>query len=631
MTRLPKWSGAGVGLFLSVTIALPRGPAGSAPDNGFRRQCVSTLLELCEALVLLQIRDSKCPDFGALQCPGCGVLHTRAAEAVYPFVMAYRQTGKTEYVEAARRLGFWLIRQQQPNGSWKETPEEWTGTTADQLLMMVAAYPHLQGHLTEAERMAWKSSVRKAADYLCRVMSPQFASINYCATTAAALALTWRNFRNETYLEKATSLAHYVVSRMDCDGFISGEGGRVHGVKYGVDLGYDMDMTLWGLGLYAQLSGDAAVDEAVWRSLQSHLYFVLPDGAVDYSWGIRSNKWTTYGSATADGCQILFSLYADRDPRLATAAERNLQYLEQMLRNGMVGYGPHFWELFDSPCIYATFARAKNLALTLEFGKAWLPSGSPLPTDEVGWAKYFPTVDVVLVRTANFLATVTVYHYNYVSGASSKYMHRPTGGSISSLWVPDFGFLQVSSQTEYQRWEPMHFPELGPVQSLTPRIEYRDSLGFFTNLYEFDAALQLAATDTGEWTVWAAGELRDRNQLPGGVAYEWSHRIADKFVEHSVTLRFHDRKPTVQVVEPFVRHADARFEKVADGTVRICSRGRVFTFRLLEGDARLVLGKDADRYYQLYPAVRCFPIVLEIRPPDRGFLSNVRYRVEVQE
>ena len=79
---------------------------------------------------------------------------------------------------------------------------------------------------------------------------------------------------------------------MDEDGFINGEGGRSHTGKSGVDLGYDMEMSLWGLGYYARCSGDSVVDAAVRRSLENHLYFIYPDGSMDGSWGIRSNKWT---------------------------------------------------------------------------------------------------------------------------------------------------------------------------------------------------------------------------------------------------------------------------------------------------------------------------------------------------
>jgi len=58
-------------------------------------------------------------------------------------------------------------------------------------------------------------------------------------------------------------MARQVVGKMDDDLFITGEGGRVFEAKYGVDLGYEMDMSLWGLGLYARLNKDVVVEQAV--------------------------------------------------------------------------------------------------------------------------------------------------------------------------------------------------------------------------------------------------------------------------------------------------------------------------------------------------------------------------------
>ena len=184
-------------------------------------------------------------------------------------------------------LGNWLIRQQEKDGSWKETPEEWTGTTTDQLLMLLLAYDILEPKLKPAERTAWKTSMEKAADYLTAVMSPEFASINYVATTTATLAAAHVMFNKQAYAVKARELAHRVISKMDEDGFINGEGGRTYTNKSGVDLGYDLEMSLWGLGYYAQLTKDSLVNRAVKDAVKMHLFFIYPDGSMDGSWGIR--------------------------------------------------------------------------------------------------------------------------------------------------------------------------------------------------------------------------------------------------------------------------------------------------------------------------------------------------------
>jgi hypothetical protein len=600
-----------------------------AQTVSLKQECLHTLHEFCDALLQKQITDKKDADYGALRCPTCNVLHTRAAEAVYPFAVSYRHFKDRKYVQAAVRLGNWLLRQQQSDGSWKETPEEWTGTTTDQLLMMVLAFQIVHKELSAAERTAWEKSIRRAADYLSRVMSPEFASINYCTTTTASLSLTNRYFPDERYLKKARDLAWQVMAAMDEDGFIQAEGDRSYDLKYGADIGYEIDMSLWGLELYARTTGDTLMKRLVHASVLNHLPFVYPNGAIDGSWGIRSNKWTTYGSMTADGCQILFSLFAEEDSRFRTAAWRNLTYLRTMVRDGIVGYGPDGWRIFDKPpCIYPTFCRAKNLAMAAEFGEQTEGTLPPLPSDETGWLRHFPTVDVVLVRNSTIMATISAYRYKELAKrAKSKYMHRPNGGSVSALWIKDFGFLQLSSQTEYHRWEPMSFPEMVETLPLTPRIEFANQNGYFTNLYEFDG--RLSYSQTGDYWVATAGELCDRNLLPGGVAFRWTHAFSDTALRHSVELRYRDADRDVAIVEPIVWLPGMTFTQSDDKTVLIKTAERTFTFRLLSGPAEIVIGEQKEKYLSIFPAVLAFPITLHVHKRPDAFRETICYEIRL--
>ncbi|UCH62510.1 MAG: hypothetical protein JSU77_12025 [Fidelibacterota bacterium] len=606
----------------------------SRPETmvSLKEECLETMYVLVDALLGFQVDDPASPDYGALQCPSCGVLHTRAAEAVYPLTVAYMHSGDDRYLSAARNLGNWLIRQQLPDGAWKETPEEWTGTSTDQLLMMTMAFPILTDSLNEKERISWRNSIRGAADYLVQVMSPDFASINYCATTTASLAMANEYFPDNRYALKARELAVQVLSKMDNEGFIHGEGGRIHGVKYGADVGYEIDMSLWGLALYARLMHDQDVMDAVRKSLQNHLYFIYPNGAIDGSWGIRSNKWTTYGSQTADGCQVLFSMFAEEDPRYRTAAIKNLEYLRTMIKNGLIGYGPHFWDIFsDLPCIYPTFVRAKNLAMAVEVGEQEPGVLEPLPSEETGWFREFQTTDVAVIRSKNFMTTITAYRYKDLQRTyNSKYMHRPTGGSISHFWAADHGLLQLSSQTEYHRWEPMHFPELDDVYCLTPRIEFTNENGYFTNLYEYDGHFSVEpGKGCSLAVVTTSGELSDRNLLPGGVAYSWEHNISDNAMTHQIELRYHGQTPEVDIIEPFVRQEGMTFEMIDPHTVRLEGSAKSFLFEILEGDVYIELGEHDLIYRSVFPSVSVFPVTLTVRKPATGFLNRIRYRLSI--
>ncbi len=616
--------------FLNFAILIALGSCrNSTVEISLKSECLKTLYVLADALLDLQVTDTLDQNFGALSCDHCSVYHTRAGEAVFPFAVAYKHSSNEKYIVAAKRLGRWLIEQQLQGGEWRETPEEWTGTTTDQLLMMALAFPIIKDNLTDKEKELWEFSIRKAADYLVRVMSPEFASINYCATTTASLAMTSKVFPDKRYLKKAQDLAIQVVSRMDEDGFISGEGGRIYGIKYGVDVGYEIDMSLWGLGLYAKSTGDEFVDDKVKESLKNHLYFVYPNGSIDGSWGIRSNKWTTYGSKTADGCQILFSLYASEDSRYRAAAIRNLEYLREMIKDGLIGYGPCYWDIFDESCIYPTFARAKNLAMAIELGEQDPGETPPLPTDQEGWVKYFPTVDVALVRSKNLMTTITAYGYKDVKrGEKSKYMYRPTGGSISNLWVEGHGFLQTSSQTEYHRWEPMHFPEVGKIYCLTPRIEFENENGYFTNLYEFDGRISVDTDDQAAASISTSGELRDKNQFPGGIAYTLTHTILDDAIEKTVKLKYLGAKQTVRIVEPIVWQANMNFILGDSHTVFIRGGKRDFRFEVLKGDVEVELGKDEYRYWSPFPSLKCYPIVINVAPGE-NFTQEIKYRISI--
>lgn len=602
----------------------------AAQTVALRDEYAKTMIRLADALLKRQAPADSGTNAGAIYCAHCNVWHTRAAEAVFPFTMSWKVTGNKQYLRAALDVANWLFQQQQPNGSWKETPEEWTGTTTDQLLMLLLSYEQLQHQLTPSQQQHWREAMKKAADYLEAVMRPEFASINYVCTTTATLAEAFKLFHDKRYLDKARALAHRTLAKMDEDGFIDGEGGKSHGNKMGVDLGYEMEMSLWGLGLYARLANDTVVDAAVAHSLQQHLYFIYPDGSLDGSWGIRSNKWTGYGGATSDGCQVLFSLFADRDPRYATASWRNLQYLRTNIAGDLIGYGPQQQELFSAPpCIYPTFAKAKNLAMAYLFETKAKRPMPPVPADKIGWMKLFPTLDVVVTRTKNFMSTITAYQYkDQYAGWKGKYMYRADGGAMSHVWLKGFGMLQASSPTVYTRPEPMSFPEAPGVKCLTPRIEYTDTSGYYTNLYEFDARLDTGRTRDG-FVVKVNGQLKDKNWLTGGVGYSMQYVLADSYYEKKITLVYHDAWPAVTIIEPFMDDGSS-FSVRDDQHVEIKKGNTIVVVELLTPGLKWIAGRDREHYWTPYPAVKAYPLEIEVPAAEEPGRREIKYRVQLK-
>ncbi len=594
----------------------------------------STLEVLSEALLKQQNIDKKSEEYGGLLDPENAIYYTRAAEALYPFTVMYRYTKDRTYLKAAIHLGNWLITKQEPTGEWIENPWSWTGTTADQLLMMAAAYPELKSHLSKKERNTWEQSMYDAGIYLVRNMEPDFASINYVPTTAGTMAMLWQNVhQDEVFQQKAKELAWQTIAKMDDDQFIHGEAARVHGVKYGVDLSYQMDMSLWGLTLYARITGDKAVEDYVRKSLAHVLHFVYPNGIIDGSWGARSYKWTGYGTKTADGSQILFSLFADENSAYQTAALRNLDYLQTAIKDGLVGYGRDVWAFGSKtgkPNLYPTFARAKNLALALSFGKHQAGDTKPIPADKGDWVKEFPTLQVATVRKGPWMATVSSYDYHdYTSWGKDKYRHFPRGGAMLNVWAEGFGMLHAASQVKYERGEIIHMPPItDSIASLTPRIEFRNANGYFTNLYDVKSHLQL---EEGENIVKITtnGELSDEQFLPGGVAYRYDYHMTKNSLKKIVTLRYHDRKPDVAIVEPIVLSEAVAIKKQSDTEVQITSPKKTITLTVEAENAELVVGEDAERFWFPFPGLKAYPVKIKIKTPKDGFQEQVTLTYEI--
>ena len=114
--------------------------AKAQPDfkTKVEKEYFATLKVLSEALLRLQNTDKTSDEYGGILDPENDIYYTRAAEALYPFTMLYKYTNDKKYLRSAIDLGNWLITKQETTGEWIENPWAWTGTTADQLLMMAS-------------------------------------------------------------------------------------------------------------------------------------------------------------------------------------------------------------------------------------------------------------------------------------------------------------------------------------------------------------------------------------------------------------------------------------------------------------------------------------------------------------
>lgn len=591
-------------LVLFIFLLLPA--AGRA--DSFRDEAWPLLQQLNASLVRFQDANPESPDCGGLWCPACGCYHSRAAEALWPLAYEAARTGSFERRSQALALARWLLDRQEADGAWTESEAGWKGTTTDQLYALTLSYPLLRSSLSRRERRAWRRSIRRAADFLCGVMDNDYAYINYCATSAASLAEAGRLLHRRRYLRKARSLARFCVSQFNGDGLLEGEGENEGGRKRGVDIGYNLDMSLWGLVRYAQLCRDRVVREQVSRSARAHTWFIYPDGTLDGTVGLRSSKWAVWGSATADGCAPLWIQLAAEDPRYEALAVRNLRKTRACLsESGLLAPGPDYDAIRDTlPCLYHTFATAGSLAMALD----WAPAqalGDAVGRDPEDTLVHFPTLQTAIVRRGPFQGTVCAYGYR-ARKADSKFMQRPTGGAMTLLWAEGFGLVQAASQTRYRRWEES-FPWMPEVLPLTPRIETAREGVYYTNLYDFDAALQPGP----DFSCAVSGALKDSLHNACGAAF----RIRYEFSETALTKEYTVTGGPVRIVEPLLLAGDEAQIRCDGRTVRFERGGVLLLLTMESGTGRLqVDSATVRRYRQVYPALRAVPVVLDLPGPD---------------
>ena len=586
-----------------------------------------TMLSLCDALLPTQLNEPASPNYGALVCPSVNPenhpLHSRAAEAVYPFAVAWKVTGNPKYRDAAIKLGNWLIPIQETTGKkaggWSEIwpdPQQkgWFGTTTDQLISMAGAYPILKPFLTPAEIEKWNSSMQKAAEFVMQNF-PVKSNINYNPTGAATLVLAYQNVDKpqQSWLVKADSLMNvYTLPFIDHQNLLVGEG-------MGVDEGYNMAQSIGYISLYAILTKDQQIKQVAADLLKEHYLFVYPNGSVDNSWGTRSFKWNyESGTKTAPGVYFSFALLSDLDPEFNAAGLKCLEYLNKSRTDdGFITYGPHADRHASSspPCNYSTFARAQSLALAVEYG-AKQPTPAKFPAQETNWFKFFPDINVAVVRTEKLMATVSAY------GEIRRYS-RPSvcrGGSITNLWMEGFGkngYMETSSTSDYQRIEAQHMPVEGDLLPLTPRIEFTTDSSVFANIWE-DKANMIAEKTGGQITVSVSGKMKNIKGIMSEVDYKLTHRFYSDYLTKEITVS--GESHSFRIVEPIVNDPGTTFRLENDSTSTIKTGATEWELRVTGSTVpfHISLGNDASKYWCPFPGVEAYPIIITFNTQSKA-------------
>jgi hypothetical protein len=175
----------------------------------------------------------------------------------------------------------------------------------------------------------------------------------------------------------------------------------------------------------------------------------------------------------------------------------------------------------------------------------------------------------------------------------------------------------------------MSFPEAPGVLPLTPRIEYSDTAGYFTNLFEFDSRITVDSVKQAKYIIKAAGELKDKNWLTGGVGYRMQYEFTDSSMQKTIELIYHDAWPVVKVIEPFILANGMKVQRRDDKTALLTSGNKKWEFQLISGSAKMVVGDQPGHYWTPYPALKACAIMLEIPAGAVDQPASVTYRLRV--
>jgi hypothetical protein len=537
-------------------------------------------------------------------------------DAVYPFLYMADKTGDKKYVEGAKLVMTWAENNvSQENGAWTviSNPKSWKGITIFGAIALAEAL-HYHGHvLDEATRDAWTMRLEKAGQYIYDTFTIDFTNINYPGTAVYGLNLIGNVLERDDFKAKSKTLASQVKSYFTAnEGLLYGECKKSSSKisekgLHGVDLGYNVEETLNSLVMYALKEKDEELLQILTKSLNSHLEFMLPDGAWDNSWGNRMYKWSYWGSRTCDGSQPAFGMMAHINPAFGTAAVKNTELLQSCTADGLIHGGPGFIEAGIPPCVHHTFTHAKPLAALLDHWEH-LPKinkETALPRATANGVKHFKDLDVFLFARGDWRGTVSAYDAEY----HYKYDYRQaSGGALGVLYHNKVGLLCAASMAEYALVEKNN-QQVQPNKDicLTPRVEvFKDDV-WYTNLYDLPATVT-AKDEKGTIELLADVKLKnvDREAVEGtasefDIAYNCS---ADK-TEIKVSTK-QDIKTQTAFVLPIVSPNTEVVTHVSDTGITIQKPEGLVT---IKANVPLAIKEmEGSRTFNMVPGVEAIPI-----------------------
>jgi hypothetical protein len=578
------------------------------------------LARWCDGLLALQLTHPATRNLrGGILCPACGVVHGRSTDALYPFLCMAHRTGDERYLDAAILSQNMLDTLTDSDGGFTSelSPAvEWKGCTVFSMVALAEALRHHGSILPDREREKWLRRLRTYSDYVYDNHTMETGDTNYPITTSLAMTLAGQVLEDPRYTARGREFARASLAFFtEPNRLILGEGGprpmtgtSPRGCR-AVDLGYNVEESLPAYALYAVLSNDAEVLEAVVASLRSHLEFMLPDGGWDNSWGSRNYKWTYWGSRTSDGSSPALLLLAGHDPHFAEAALRNTRLLEACTHDGLLHGGPHYHAHGELPCSHHTFCHAKALATVLDHlgGREIDHPAAAIPRDSAYGLRQFSEILTWLVAVGPWRATVTACDWENLRAGNA------TGGALTMLWHRTAGPVLSASMTEYQPHEPTCMQrQREPDACLTARIEMDLDGRRYWSINDPEARVQTAERGSTR-ALSVEGELADRDYgrpTGGRVPFRLGYAFSETEVLITASVSDLPAGGRARYVLPVIAPNDEEAVQPDDQTFTVSRPGG--TLRVSASQPATQRTQGRARVFNVVPGFETVPLLFEL-------------------
>ena len=445
-----------------------------------------TFKELADTLVNQQIKNLNPSLDGGIFCKSCKCIHGRCIDAIFAFSVAYRYFKDDKYIDAIRGLLDYSKNLLCDDGAlYNDLQTDWRYTTVFHEIDIIETLNLFESILPIDIVSILKDRAEKHANWLYLNLDENSnAVINYPANNALALFLAGSYFHKEEYISKAFSLAEYVLKHISISKLIYGEA-MPHNLKTkrgcnAIDFGYNLEETLPALVRYAYLSKNNEMLDKLYDIALAHLDFILPDGAIDNSFGCRNYKWTYYGSRTCDGILPLCVIFGKRNPIFYEVAYRNTNLIRHCMFDGSLYGGPMYHIHHESPCIHQSFEHINSLAYALIHLDEIIRNKSVSIYSDSIYNKYYPEFDSYRIGKEEYLLDITCYDCNI------PYSGHASGATLSMLYSRSLGPIVMGGVTEYKLTEatnmqvPLNTKE---HRSLLPRFEIELDHKLYSSAY----------------------------------------------------------------------------------------------------------------------------------------------------